>query len=184
MNGQWRHTVVLIAMLLLSACEEQDLGYGLSIDEVSVRQGYQSLHIGLRQQLVLSEQAREALQHGVPLNIALNLDLRSNSDMVVMRREDRRYEIRYLPLIDRYQLRNVTSGDLQTFSRLRHLLSALGELDVQMQTGALPHGEYELRTRLLLDEGSLPTPMQLPAWFSSQWKHDSGWSVWPVKISD
>jgi hypothetical protein len=63
------------------------------------------------------------------------------------------------------------------------LLAVIDELNVQLSTGPLPMGSYELRTRIRLDESRLPTPMQLPAWFSRQWQHDSEWSVWPFEIS-
>ena len=64
-----------------------------------------------------------------------------------------------------------------------HSVAAIDNLDVHLTTGPLPSGNYELRTRIKLEEGLLPAPMQLPAMFSSQWRHDSEWSVWPFKVS-
>jgi len=137
----------------------------------------------LQQELELSQQAREALEHGVTLTISLEMELRNDNQMIVVRREARRFKLRYLPLSERYQLTEEETGDLQTYSRLRYLLSAIDDLNVQLSTGPLPPGGYELRTRIRLDESRLPAPMQLPAWFSDQWQHDSEWSVWPFKVS-
>jgi len=103
--------------------------------------------------------------------------------MIVMRRDSRRFRLSYLPLSERYQLSAEATDDLQSFSRLRHMLAEIDVLNVQLATGPLPPGSYQLRTRIRLDESQLPTPMQLPAWLSSQWQHDSEWSVWPFKVS-
>ncbi len=177
-------TILLIAATVLAAgCLQQPVGYGFVIGDVSVSRGYQSLNIHLRQELELSDQARDALQHGVTLTIRLDMELRNDNNMIVVRREGRRYLIRYLPLSEYYQLNEVETDKLQSFTRLRHVLAAIGDLNVQIATGPLPPGSYELRTRIRLDENMLPGPMQLPALFSSQWQHDSEWSVWPFEIS-
>jgi len=175
--------LILLAVILLTACKPQVLDYGFVIKNVSVVRGYQSLSVGLQQDLALSEQALQALHHGVTLTIRLELELRNDNNMIVVRRETKRFHIRYLPLSEHYQLTEGDSEKLQTFSRLRHVLAELDKLNVQLPTGPLPSGNYELRTRSSLDESLLPAPMQLPALFSPQWRHDSEWSVWPFKVS-
>jgi hypothetical protein len=171
-------------VLFLSGCGEQsNVDYGFTINKVSVNRTYQALSVNLQQNLVLSQQAREALEHGVTLTIMLEMELRNDNNMIVMRRDARRFKLSYLPLSERYQLSEEETDELQSFSRLRHMLAEIDELNVQLATGPLPPGSYELRTRIRLDESLLPAPMQLPAWFSSQWQHDSEWSVWPFKVS-
>jgi len=150
---------------------------------VTVTPAYQSLDIHLRQDLELSAQAREALEHGVTLTIRLELELRNDNNLIVARRDARRFQLRYLPLSERYQFSEEQTGELKAFSRLRHMLADMDEFNVRLATGPLPSGSYELRTRISLDESRLPTPMQLPAWFSSQWRHDSEWSTWPFSVS-
>ena len=177
-------SLLSIAVFFLAGCDQQSaVDYGFSIKNVSVNRSYQSLNIHLWQNLDLSQQARAALEHGVTLNIRLEMELRNDNHMIVVRRDARRYQLRYLPLSERYQLLMEEAGDLQTFSRLRHLLAAIDDLQIQLSTGPLAPGSYELRTRIRLDKGRLPAPMQLPTWFSSQWQHDSEWSVWPFKVS-
>lgn len=175
--------LILLVTMLLASCEQQVLDYGFYIKDVSVRRGYQSLAIGLQQDLTLSQQAVEALHHGVTLTIRLELELRNDNNMIVVQRKVKRFQILYRPLSERYQLTDGNSEKSRVFTRLRHLLTAIDKLDVQLVTGPLLPGSYELRTRIRLDESLLPGPMQLPALFSSQWRHDSEWSVWPFKIS-
>ena len=176
--------VLSIIALLLASCGQQDvLDYGFTIQKVSIDQAYQSLNIHVQQELQLSQPAREALEHGVTLIIMLELELHSDNNMMIVKKEERHFQLRYLPLSERYQLSEEGSDELRTFSRLRHLLASIDDLNAQMTTGPLLPGNYELRTRIHLDESRLPTPMQLPAWFSPHWQHDSEWSVWPFEIN-
>ena len=177
-------SLLSIVMFCLAGCGQEDIAdYGFSIKNVSVSNAYQSLNVRLQQTLELSEQATEAMLHGVTLVVSLQLELRNDNKMIVAQREVRRYQLHYLPLSERYQLTEEESGESQTFSRLRHLLAAIADLNINLSTGPLPSGSYELRTRIRLDESRLPAPMQLPVWFSAQWQHDSEWSVWSFKIN-
>ena len=170
--------------VVFECCGQQEApDYAFSIKNVVVRPAYQSLDINLQQELELSAQAREALEHGVTLTIRLEMELRNDNNMIVARRDARRFQLRYMPLSERYQLSEEGSGELKAFSRLRHMLADMANLNVRLSTGPLPSGSYELRTRISVDESRLPTPMQLPVRFSSQWRHDSEWSVWPFKVS-
>jgi len=177
-------SLLSFTVLFLAGCGQREaLDYAFTIKNVSVRPAYQSLDVRFQQKLELSSQARAALEHGVVLTIRLEMELRSDSNMIVVHRDARSYLLRYLPLIERYQLAGEQNGELETYSRLRHLLAAMDDFNIQWSTGPLPSGSYELRTRISLDESRLPTPMQLPVRFSSQWQHDSEWSVWPFKVS-
>lgn len=181
---RWYASLLSIALLVPAGCGQREApDYAFTINDVTVTPAYQSLDIHLRQNLELSPQAREALEHGVTLTIRLELELRNDNNMIVERRDARRFQLRYLPLSERYQFSEEATGDLKAFSRLRHMLAAMDEFTVHLPTGPLPSGSYELRTRISLDESRLPTPMQLPAWFSPQWRHDSEWSTWPFKVS-
>ncbi|MCP4044414.1 MAG: DUF4390 domain-containing protein [Gammaproteobacteria bacterium] len=177
-------SLLSIFLFVLVGCGQPGaVDYGFTIKNVTISQTYQSLNVHLRQDLQLSQQAREALEHGVILIIMLTLELNNDDNMMVVRKEDRSFQLRYLPLSERYQLSEEGTGELRAFSRLRHLLASINDLNIQMTTGPLLPGSYELRTRIRLDESQLPTPMQIPAWFSPQWQHDSEWSVWPFEIN-
>ena len=135
------------------------------------------------QKLNLSQQARAALQNGVSLTLRLEMELRSNEDMIENKHVARNFQLRYLPLSERFQFSVDIPPGQETFSRLRYVLATMDALDVQLPSGPLPPGNYELRTRVQLDESRLPAPMQLPALFSPQWRHDSDWSVWPFNVT-
>ena len=177
-------SLLSFAVVFLTACGQKEaVDYGFTINNVSISQGYQSLNLRVQQKLQLSQPAREALEHGVTLSFRLEFELHSDSDIIVVYEHDRLFRLRYLPLSEHYQLETDDQDEMRSFSRLRHLLAAIDDLRVKLSTGPLLPGDYEIRTRVSLDESRLPTPMQLPAWFSAEWRHDSEWSVWPFKIS-
>jgi len=124
------------ALLILASCGQGPaLDYAFAIKNVSIRPAYQSLDIHLQQDLELSAQARAALEHGVTLTVTLEMELRSDNDMIVTRRDARRFQLRYLPLSERYQLSEEKTGELKAFTRLRHMLAAMDDFSVQLATG-------------------------------------------------
>lgn len=174
---------VAAALLLLTACRQETGDHGFRIRRIDISRGYQVLDVRLAAELDLSQKAREALRNGVTLAIRLDLELQSEKNLIAVKRIDRLFQLRYLPLSERYQLTSPAPRMLKTYSRLRYAVADLDALSVKFPSGPLPAGEYELRARIKLDQGRLPAPMQLPAWFSAEWRHDSGWSVWPFKVS-
>ena len=140
------------------------------------------MEVRFEQDLSLSPEARNALVHGVPLTVGVELILRDAKTQTRLKKNESFYEIRYLPLSEHYQLTGPGDDNLRTFPRLRHALADLGDLQVRFETGALPSGEYELLARSFLDKQKMPPPMRLPVMFSSRWKHESAWSSSQLEI--
>jgi hypothetical protein len=174
---------VLSCALLLSGCAQPEGDYGFRMLEVQIRPAYQSLATRCTQELSLSSEAVETLEHGVPLVVQLDMELRNSMTLTLLADQAERFEIRYLPLTRTYRLTRLDDGSRQDFPRLRHALGALSSLDLDFATGPLAPGLYEFRVRTRIDETRLPSPMRLPALFSGQWRHDSQWSTWPFEIS-
>ena len=99
-----------------------------------------------------------------------------------VKKQREHFEIRYLPLSEHYRLSRPDGDDTETFPRLRHVLAELGDLRIEVETGALPRGEYELLARSYLDKQKMPPPMRLPVLFSPRWSHESAWTSWPMDI--
>ena len=178
----------LISLLtMLSACTQPGDDYGFRIQTVDISPGYQKISTRYRQELSLSREASEALENGVTLTLLLEMALRDSITLALLSDDSRLYEIRYLPLSQRYQLRSPVNGapgkvNNKTFPRLRHVMNELAGLRLDFRTGPLAPGQYEFRARIKLDNARLPAPMQLPALFSTDWQHDSEWSIWPFDI--
>lgn len=166
--------VLAIALPWLQACGQSNDAFGIQLDSIDTSQRAGMLTINARQDVRLSEDARRALRHGVPLRFRVDLALEPGSGSV--ERQWFVYEVRYLPLSDHYQLSGPLPGDMpRTFPRLRHALAALGEIDLRVGEAGEDLGAYRLSLRSRLDRSALPGPMQLPAFLSSQWRLDSGW---------
>jgi hypothetical protein len=173
---------LLVVALALTACTDPatDGRFELRRIEATWTNGW--VDVTCEQQLSLSNEARNALTHGVPLTIQLELLLRNSGSQTRVGNETYNYEIRYLPLSDHYQLSLAGANTVRTFPRLRHVLAELSSLDVSFETGVLPAGDYELLARSRLNQQRMPPPMRLPVLLSSKWRHDSSWSSWPLEI--
>ena len=173
---------VLLAAIGLTACGGQAQGGRFEVHAVDASWSNGRMEVSFEQALSLSPEARNALVHGVPLTLALELVLRDAKTQTRLKKHRAQYEIRYLPLSEHYQLSRPGSDASQTFPRLRHALAELGSLELEVETGALPRGEYELLTRSFLDKQEMPPPMRLPVLFSPRWSHESEWTSWPLNI--
>ena len=171
-----------LALLTLFACSRQPQGGSFEISAINARWANGRVDVRVDQRLQLSQEARRALQHGVPLTLEVELVLRDARTQTRVQKHNSLYEIRYLPLSERFQLTGPKREDIRTFPRLRHALSDLGRLSMTFKTGVLPSGEYELLARSFLDKRKMPPPMRLPVMFSRKWDHESDWSSWPLDV--
>ena len=174
--------IVLLGIFTIGGCERQPDGNYFKVRQIDATWSNGQLKATLQQELKLSSDARDALVHGVPLHVQIEMVIRNSSDQVHLKEILDNYEIRYLPMSEHYQLTLPGGGEVRTFPRLRHLLSELSTVKLSFSTGVLPAGEYELLARTRLDKRKMPPPMRLPALFSPEWRHDSNWSARPLVI--
>lgn len=174
----------LLASLLLAlgGCGSDGPAGAFEVDDVQASWANGRMQVRYRQNLKLSPEAQTALVHGVPLTVETDMVLRVAETKTRVTRHRSRYQIRFLPLSEHYELSSEKSGEVRTFPRLRHALAAIGSSQVTFETGALPRGEYELLVRTYIDKQTMPPPMRLPAMFSSRWRHQSDWTTWPLII--
>ena len=184
MDSITRLSASLISIaLVLGGCVEPADGYGFEIHQVKVANANRKLIASYDQQLRFSREARDALDHGVTLTVRVELELRDATNLTLLFDDHRDFELRYLPMLEDYEVTDLATGERQAFPRLRHALNALGRLNLQFDTGPLAPGIYEVRARTRIDKLALPAPMRLPTRFSPEWQHDSRWSTWPFEIS-
>ncbi|HET6565420.1 MAG TPA: DUF4390 domain-containing protein [Xanthomonadales bacterium] len=170
----------LFSLLLLLGCSDRNGDFGFELTGLKSRISGQQLKVELKQNISLSPDARAALENGVPLHIEIRAELDAAAETITA---FRRFEIRYMPLSDHYQLSSAQPAWVRTFPRLRHALAELSEVELDLPLENVAAGEYQLSARSWLEKRRLPAPMRLPAWFSPNWQHDSGWQSWPVSIS-
>ncbi len=181
---------IVIAMLVLVV-----VGTGLA-QEAIVREGYfevrsastqlfAGVHIlDARLQLVLSSEALNALNSGVPLTIELQMQVirvrrfyidAIDAELAV------RFELEYRPLSQRYIVRNLNSGDQDSFATLYSALNNLGRVQgfpVIDEALLTPNKVYRVRLRALLNTQQYPAPLRLLFFWRDQWQLKSEWFEW------
>lgn len=170
-------------------------GNGIAQDEIQ-REGYfevrsaatrlaDGVHtLDARLQLVLSNEALGALSNGVALRINLQMEVirerrfyldATDAELTI------RYELEYRPLSQRYLVRNLSSGDQDSFATLYSALNSLGRvqgLPVIDDELLEPDREYRLRLRAMLNTQQYPAPLRLLFFWRGQWQLQSEWYEW------
>jgi len=140
-----------------------------------------------RLQLILSDEALAALNSGVPLTIELRLEvirerrwLPDSLDAEL----DLRYELEYRPLSQRYIVRNLNSGNQESFATLYSALNSLGRIEaLPVVDDAILDGgaDYRMRLRALLSTQQYPAPLRILFFWRDQWQLKSDWYEWPLR---
>jgi hypothetical protein len=134
----------------------------------------------------LSDEALEALESGVALPINLRIELnrvrRWWPDKEVATLEQN-YQLSYQALSQRYIVKNLNSGEQESFATLFSALKSMGRVvDLPIIDASLlnPRSTYEIRIRVILDQSTLPGPIRILAFWSSGFKLQSKWYVWKL----
>ena len=185
------------AVTLLAALAMLTGAIGLAQDNIE-REGYfevrsaataltEGVHLlDARLQLVLSSEALAALNSGVPLTIELQLQIirvrrfymdALDAELAV------RFELEYRPLSQRYIVRNLNSGDQDSFATLYSALNNLGRVQaLPIIDDALltPGKTYRVRARAMLQTKQYPAPLRMLFFWRSQWQLQSEWFEWTL----
>ena len=145
------------------------------------------IELEARLQLVLSDEALAALDSGVPLTIELQLEVirerrflpdATDAELTL------RYELEYRPLSQRYIVRNINSGNQDSFATLYSALNNLGRiqnLPVVDESILEPDADYRMRLQALLSTQQYPAPLRLLFFWRDQWQLKSEWFEWPLE---
>jgi hypothetical protein len=151
----------------------------------TLRNGVHELEARL--QLILSDEALDALNSGVPLTIELDFEVIRVRGLWLDSVDAEltfTYELEYRPLSQRYIVRNLNSGDQDSFSTLYAALNNLGRIqDLPVIDDAVldPDSRYRLRLRARLSTGQYPAALRLLFFWRSQWQLESDWYEWTLE---
>ncbi len=137
-----------------------------------------------RLQLVLSSEALAALESGVTLTIELQLQVIRSRRFLPDDVEAElaiRYELEYSPVSQRYVVRNLNSGDQDSFATLYSALNSLGRVqglpvidDALLSRGS----DYRVRLRAMLNTERYPAALRVLFFWRGQWQLQSEWFEW------
>jgi hypothetical protein len=174
------------------------MGTGIAQDNVE-REGYfevrsastqpvDGVHtLDARLQLVLSSEALAALESGVTLTIELQLQVirvrRFYLDDVEAELAVR-YELQFSPVSQRYIVRNLNSGDQDSFATLYSALNSLGRvqgLPVIDDALLVDDRDYRVRLRAMLNTERYPAALRVLFFWRGQWQLQSEWFEWSLE---
>ena len=92
-----------------------------------------------------------------------------------------RLELEYRPLSQRYIVRNLNSGDQDSFATLYSALNNLGRIQglPVIDDALLERDEnYRIRVRVMLQTQQYPAPLRLLFFWRSDWQLESEWFEW------
>ena len=188
--GRGRALLALFAVLVL--------GTGVAQDDVE-REGYfevrsastdivDGVHtLDARLQLVLSSEALAALDSGVTLTIELQLQVIRERRLIPDDVEAElaiRYELQHSPVSQRYIVRNLNSGDQDSYATLYSALNSLGRvqaLPVIDDAVLSPKATYRVRLRAMLNTERYPAALRVLFFWRGQWQLQSEWFEWLLR---
>lgn len=184
-TGQTRLLLVLIATLLLGACNhDEQANVFFKVKSVEADMGIRPIKVYADLELKFSPAVEEALNKGVsiPLKAIARITTDNHFSRTIVD-HGQRWEIRYLPLSRHYQLSELRSKQTTTWPRLRHALGSLRRITIELPPTDLKPGNYHLELKIFLDRRKLPAPMRLPSLVSSDWQLETNWYKWPFQIT-
>jgi hypothetical protein len=140
-----------------------------------------------RLQLVLSSEALAALESGVTLTIEMQMQVIRIRRMLIDSVDAElavRYELEYRPLSQRYIVKNLNSGDQDSFATLYSALNSLGRVQgLPVIDDELLEADrsYRLRVRAMLNTQQYPAPLRLLFFWRGQWQLQSEWFEWSLE---
>jgi hypothetical protein len=185
-----RSMVAIAALLLAGVAPAQDPvereGY-FEVRSASTHLTRGVHELDARLQLFLSSEALNAVNSGVPLTIELQMQVirvrrfyvdSIDAELAV------RFELEYRPLSQRYIVRNLNSGDQDSFATLYSALNNLGRiqgLPVIDESLLISGREYRARMRALLATEQYSAPLRLLFFWRDEWQLKSEWYEWMLE---
>jgi len=134
--------------------------------------------------LDLSPDAAEMLRAPLPLTIRIEAEfmnrLRFWWDLAEFDGV-KRYRLTYLPVRNRYMVRDLDTETSRSFVSLREALDFAGHVErIAIVAESQLDGDhrYDVRVRAVLDKGDLPGPLRLIAFWRKDWSIGSDWLTW------
>lgn len=138
-------------------------------------------------QLQLNNRILNALEHGVTLEMDVELELRRERKWIwnkLLEKDRLRYQLEYHPLSDNYVVSDFTTNLSEQYQSLSEALNRLSSvrdyplIDIKKISGDKTYIVY-VKAKLNIEE--LPPPLQPITFVSSEWHLESQWYEWNIR---
>ena len=178
---------VLVSLFLCPAVLYADLTDGFIVENAQLKPGEAEYLIDADIQYHFSQEVLKALEHGIALQIDIEIQARQTRkwlwDKIIFKATlSKRLE--HHPISNQYLVTDLNTGVKRRFQSLSHALEFLGTIRDYPFVGAatLEPGEtYTTQIRTRLNTESLPAPLRLSAYITSDWQLSSPWFKWTIQ---
>jgi hypothetical protein len=144
-------------------------------------------HMNARLELPVSAAVKQGLADGVRLSLQLELliererRLLPNANVAEL---TQRYQLQYNAVSARYVLRNVNSGEQESFATVDDALARMSQVrDVPVLDKSFiePQRHYDASVRAKLDYGAVPLTVRILMFWVGDWHRESEWYTWTLQ---
>ena len=153
--------------------------------DFSLREGV--YHLNARLEMPITPAVRQGLADGVPLSLQVELLVERRRRLLPdanIAELVQRYHLQYNAVSARYVLRNVNSGEQESFATVEEALARMATVrDVPVldksfiETGP----RYEASVRAKIDYGAVPMTVRILMFWVNDWHRESEWYTWTLQ---
>ena len=136
----------------------------------------------------LPEGAQQAIRDGVELSLTFEIEITRARRFLFdegIAKLEQRYELQYHAVSSRYLVRNLNSGEQDSYPSLEAALDSLRRIErIPIIDEALVSGEgrYEISVRALLDVHTMPDALRFVLFWADDWRQRSDWYTWRLRL--
>lgn len=175
---------VLAAALLVQPLRGEGLQGRFEVRSADLELNDGVYHLNARIDLPISDAVRRGLSEGVPLALALDIDIERVRQLLPNSRVaelTQRYHLQYNAVSAHYVLRNDNSGQQESFGSVDEAIEHLSEvhnLPVLDKALIARDRRYEASVRGKIDFGTVPFTLRMLMFWVSDWHRESDWYAW------
>ncbi|MHB8405123.1 MAG: DUF4390 domain-containing protein [Gammaproteobacteria bacterium] len=184
-----RTAMTALVCILVLGCLASAAGADESRGGFVIRTAYTELlngvyYLSADVDLDMSQDALNALENGVPLTVEWQIEVIKHRSFIwnkTVATLTERFQISYHPLTRRFIIKNLNSGEQQSFVSYQDAVTSLGQVnDLPVIDASLlePRTRYTIRMRAVLDITDFPGPLKLIASWFKGWDLSSDWYAW------
>jgi hypothetical protein len=182
----------LVSLLLLPVSPHAELHHleskhGFIVERAELNSDGARYTLNADIQFHFSKEALKALEHGIALQIDIEMQAKQNRKWLwdkKIRNKIFSQQLEYQPLSEQYLVTDLNTGSRRHFRSFQYALEFLGSINDYpfLEPTALQQDKtYTALVRASLNTESLPAPLRLSAYISSDWQLSSPWFKWTIK---
>ena len=186
-EGTFNVSSVLVSLLLFSTSLYAEPNDGFIIKNAELNPGETEYMLNADIQFHFSKEALRALEHGIAIQIDIEMQAKQARKWLwdkKIRKKILSQRLEHQPLSGQYLVTNLNTGIKRLFNSFHHALEYMGSIINYpfLEVAALEQGKtYIALVRASLNTESLPVPLRLSAYVSSDWQLSSLWYKWTIQ---